>query len=86
MLYFYIKQNQNVFLLGEIGLFTYSFAIVLVPYMTGKIINNITEIQEDREKNLHSNSLIFMILGVILAVSGTIRGFCFSILGEKIIF
>ena len=78
-LFGYTWKNKQMLLIANISLIVSSGGFVLLPLLSGQMVDTIRS-----SGDLTEGAIKFIILTIIMAVFSAIRGFSFNLLGEKI--
>lgn len=79
-LFRYSLHYKQWLLLANFGMLISSGGMVILPLLCGSIIDHIKE-----GESLKMDSLKFLGLSVVMAIFSALRGYCFNLLGEKIV-
>lgn len=79
-LFRYTLNYKSLLVMANIGMLVSSGGMVLLPTLCGIIIDHIKDGEE-----LTADAFKFLILTLFMAVFSALRGFCFNLLGEKIV-
>ena len=72
----YTLKNPLLFATANISMVISSLGSIALPFVCGLIIDDIKT-----EQNLLKHSLYLLAVTIVLAVSSSIRGYCFNVLG-----
>lgn len=76
----YTLRYKGLLFLANVAMVISSLGSIYLPLLCGSIIDDIRQ-----ENDLTENSIKFVILTLGMAIFSSLRGYCFNILGEKIV-
>ncbi len=82
-IYTYIARHPYLLIVGNFSLIISSAGMVAMPFLSGQMIE---EVVTNNKDGLLKISLYFVGVAVLSGVFSFIRGVCFNLLGEKIIY
>lgn len=80
-LFGYTWRHKCLLLVANIGMVISALGMVALPYLSGEMIDDIKG-----EKSLLNHALQLLTLTVILAVFSALRGYCFNLIGELVMY
>ena len=80
-LFQYTWKYKCLLLVANIGMIVSALGMVVLPYLSGEMIDDIKG-----ENSLIAHTLQLIALTVILAVFSAVRGYCFNYIGELVMY
>lgn len=84
-LFSYTLKHKCLLTLATVSLIVTSLGIVILPYLAGRIVDNITSEDPESKRKLDEIAVQFTGVFVLVALFSFIRGTAYNLLGENVV-